>query len=112
MNGKASKWLIAGMAIAGITAATQAANPAREKHKAAADAIAANKAAAIDKQPKTMAQAYLTQFRTRSGGTAVRVPTQLWSALGAQKRADGSIAVTEGDGNAQPPAKVEELPHE
>jgi hypothetical protein len=30
-------------------------------------------------QPKTMAQADLTQFRTRSGGTAVRVPTQLWS---------------------------------
>ena len=112
MNGKASKWLIAGMAIAGITAATQAANPAREKHKAAADAIAANKAAAIDKQPKTMAQADLTQFRTRSGGTAVRVPTQLWSALGAQQRADGSIAVTEGDGNAKAPAKVEALPHE
>ena len=112
MNGKTSKWVIAGMAIAGLSAAAQAANPAQERHKAEADAIKANKAAAIERQPKTMAQADLTQFRTRSGGTAVRVPTQLWSALGAQQRVDGTLAVTEGDGNAQPPAKVEELPHE
>jgi len=109
MKGTTNMVLLAGIA---ASFAATAAKPAQEKHRAEVAAIQANKAARIEHQPKTMAQADLTQFRTRSGGTAVRVPTQLWSALGAQQRADGSVAVTEGDGNAKAPAKVEELPHE
>jgi hypothetical protein len=106
---KASTLLLAGVAIAGISAA-HAAQPA-QKHRAAVEAIQANKAARVEAQPRTMAQADQTQFRTRNGGTAVRVPTELWSTLGAAKRADGSIVTTESE-NTRPAAQVEELPHE
>ena len=110
MKTKASSVLLAGIAIAGLSASVQAANPAQEKHRAAVDAIKANKAAVIERQPKTMTQADATTFRTRSGGIAVRVPTDLWSALGTQQRADGTLVMTESDG--APATQVEELPHE
>ena len=106
---KAGTLLLAGIAIAGISA-TQAANPA-QKHRAEVEAIQANKSARIEAQPKTMAQADLTQTRTRSGGTAVRVPTELWSTLGVAQRTDGSVQLTESEGT-QPATKAEELPHE
>ena len=95
---KASTLLLAGVAIAGISAA-QAAQPA-QKHRAAVEAIQANKAARVEAQPKTMAQADQTLVRTRSGGKAVRVPTELWSALGAEQGADGAITVTESENAA------------
>ena len=95
---KASTLLLAGVAIAGLSAA-HAAQPA-QKHRAAVEAIQANKAARVEAQPKTMAQADQTLVRTRSGGKAIRVPTELWSALGAEQRADGSIEVTESENAA------------
>jgi len=64
----------------------------------------------LDGFPRTMAQADATQFRTKSGGTAVRVPTELWSTLGVAKDMRGTMQVTEGDGTA--PTTVQEAPHE
>jgi hypothetical protein len=111
MKTKASHLLLAGIAIAGISASVQSASPAQEKHRAAVDAVKANKAAAIERQPRTMTQADATTFRTRSGGTAVRVPTELWSTLHTQQRADGTVVLTESDGNTTT-TRAEELPHE
>ena len=82
-----------------------------ERIVAEAAAIAKNPNAAISKQPKTMAQADATLFRTKSGGSAVRVPTELWSTLGVAKDADGNVQLTESEGEA-PTTKVEGLPNE
>jgi hypothetical protein len=94
----------------GIAAAAHSAQTTHAERQAAAAAIARNKAASIDAQPRTMAQADATQFRTKSGGTAVRVPTELWSTLGVAKDTRGTMQVTEGDGTA--PTTVQEAPHE
>ena len=102
--------LLAGLALAGIAAAAHSAQTTHAERQAAAAAIARNKAASIDAQPRTMAQADATQFRTKSGGTAVRVPTELWSTLGVAKDTRGAMQVTEGDGTA--PTTVREAPHE
>lgn len=102
--------LLAGMALAGAAAASVAANPDKAKAQADAAAIAKNPAAKIEAQPRTMAQADATQFRTKSGGTAVRVPTELWSTLGTRLDAQGNVQLTETEG--EKPATTEGLPHE
>jgi hypothetical protein len=103
--------LMAGVALAGVSVAALAANPNKARIEAEAAAIAKNPNAAISKQPKTMAQADATLFRTKSGGTAVRVPTELWSALGVTRDANGNVQQTESDGEA-PTTTTEGLPNE
>ena len=105
--------LLAGIALAGagVATASLAANPDKARLQAEAAAIAKNPNAAISKQPKTMAQADATLFRTKSGGSAVRVPTELWSTLGVAKDANGDVQLTESEGEA-PATKTEGLPNE
>ena len=103
--------LMAGVALAGVSVAALAANPNKARIEAEAAAIAKNPNAAISKQPKTMAQADATLFRTKSGGTAVRVPTELWSTLGVARDANGNVQMTESDGEA-PATTTEGLPNE
>ncbi|NUS60429.1 MAG: hypothetical protein HOQ01_05735 [Lysobacter sp.] len=104
--------LMAGVALAGVSVAALAANPNKARIEAEAAAIAKNPNAAISKQPKTMAQADATLFRTKSGGTAVRVPTELWSALGVTRDANGNVQMTESDGEAPATTTTEGLPNE
>ena len=104
-------FLLAGIVLVGIAAASQAAQrttPA--ERQAAADAMSKSKDNAVAAQPRTMAQADQTQFRTKTGGTAVRVATELWSTLGVAKDTKGGVHVTEGDGTA--PTTLTEAPHE
>ncbi|UHQ20365.1 hypothetical protein LVB87_04170 [Lysobacter sp. KIS68-7] len=102
--------LLAGIALAGGVAVAHAAQTTHAERQAAADAMAKNKDNAIAAQPRTMAQADATQFRTKRGGTGVRVATQLWSTLGVAKDAKGNAHMTEGDGTA--PTTPAEAPHE
>ena len=110
MKGTTKMIFLAGVALVGVSASTQAADKARAQAEAAA--IAKNPNAAISKQPKTMAQADATLFRTKSGGTAVRVPTELWSALGVTRDANGNAQVTESDGEVPAATTTEGLPNE
>ena len=103
--------LLAGIALAGASAASMAAKPISPRAQAAADAAAKNPTATIAHQPKTMAQSDATAFRTKSGGSSVRVATDLWSTMQVRTDADGKVQVveTEGDAKATTP---EGLPHE
>ena len=112
MNKRNAIALLVAVAVAGTAAASQAAQKTTPAERAAAAAaIAKNKDAAIERQPKTMAQADQTQSRTKSGGIAVRVPTELWSTLASHQDANSTVHVTETDGQA-PSTHVEGLPNE
>jgi hypothetical protein len=112
MNKRNALALLAGITLAGSAAAADAAQPARATRDAAAAAIKKNPDAALAKQPKTMAQADLTQARTQRGvGHAVRVPTELWSTVGVRTDAHGQLQLTEHEGDA-PATTTEGLPNE
>lgn len=103
--------LMAGLALAAAAAAATAAQPTKtQRHAAAVAAIQQNPAAKIEAQPRTMAQAEATQVRTKSGGAAVRVPTELWSTLGTRIDAKGDVQLIEYEGDA--PTTTEGLPNE
>jgi hypothetical protein len=109
---KGKHMMMAGVALACATTAALAANPTdKARVQAQAAAIARNPDAAIGKQPKTMAQADATLFRTKSGGAAVRVPTELWSTIGVRRDAEGNVQLTEHEGEA-PATTTEGLPNE
>lgn len=105
--------LLAGVAaLVGTAAAADAAQPTRAEREAAVAAVKNNPDAALARQPKTMAQAELTETRTRRGvGNNVRVPTELWSTLGVRTDAQGEVRLTEHEGDA-PATQTEGLPNE
>ena len=103
--------LLAGIALAGVSAASMAARPISARAQAAADAAAKNPAASMARQPKTMQQSDATAFRTKSGGSSVRVATDLWSTMQVRKDADGNVQVGETDGDAKT-TTTEGRPHE
>jgi len=109
MKGTTKLILLAGVALVGTAASTQAADKARAQAEAAA--IAKNPNAAMSKQPKTMAQSDATLFRTKSGGTSVRVATDLWSTLRVQRDAQGNVHLVESEGD-KPATTAEGLPNE
>ena len=106
--------LFAGMMLAGMTFAVHAAKPETtpEQRKAKAEAMAKKAAAFKASQPQTASQALRTQRTIPGGGTAVRVPAELWTTLSAQQSADGRMQILEADGTAAAPAATQELPHE
>ena len=112
MNNRNALALLIGAALVGSVATADAGQTTRTEREAAAAAIAKNPDAAIARQPKTMAQADQTMARTKNGsGTAVRVPTELWSTLGVRKDAQGKVLVTETEGD-KPATNAAEVPHE
>ena len=61
------------------------------------------------KQPRTEAEAKPTLRGTPNGsGTAMQVPTELWSHLSAQKDAQGKLRVLESEGTESSPVVIEE----
>ena len=108
---KATPVLLVGIALTGVAATSLAANPDRARAHEAGAAIANNANAAPTRQPKTMAQSDATAFKTKSGGTAVRVASDLWSTLHVQPDAQQRMQVIEAEGDKQP-VTAEGLPNE
>ena len=108
---KATSFLLVGIALTGAAATSLAANPDRARAHEAGAAIAKNANAAPNKQPKTMTQSDATAFKTKSGGSAVRVASDLWSTLHVQADAQQRMRIVEAEGD-KVPTKVEGLPNE
>lgn len=112
MKCKAS-WLLAGIVLAGVSTLAMAAKPEltlKQKQELAAQAKQKTPAFRAT-QPQTAGQAKATLRRIDGGGTAIRVPTELWNTLGAQQDAPNApIRIVESDGTGAP--ATEGQPHE
>lgn len=83
--------------------------PTAQERSSMAQAVAARQRTL--KQPRTEAEARPTLKNTPNGdGTAMQVPTELWSSLAAQKDAQGNVRISEYEGNQPAPVlNVEEV---
>lgn len=104
MNRKARLICIAaGLAVAGAAATADAAKRLTPQERAAkADEIRQNHASF--QQPRTMAQAEARVAPLPDGGTALAVPTELWSHLAVERDAEGNVQLRETEGDATPSA--------
>ena len=109
MKGKAL-WILVGMTLTGMAIAAQPMSAADKK--AAAKVVADNHKNSPIATPRTMADAKATLRQTGSGGVEIAVPTELWTAMHAERAADGSIRIVETEGNAVAAPKTEALPNE
>jgi hypothetical protein len=112
---KGTTLIFAGMMLAGLTFAAQAAKPeltGKEK-KAMAAQVAANQKKAPP-QPRTMAQSNAAKLRSSATGAQGQlVATDLWNTLGVQTDAKGQMRIVEGDGNGESTLQTTEgLPNE
>lgn len=111
MNRKAGTCIAAALAAgATLAAVAHAAKPmSAQEREARVAAIKANHQAF--RQPRTMAEAAATEQRLRGGGVSVRVPTELWNQLSAERGATGELRIRESDHGvgAQP---AQEASHE
>lgn len=109
---KKATLVVAGAMLAAVSMGASAAKPAmthQEKQDFAAKAQ--KKAAAMRAtQPRTEGQARATMKRMTNGATAIRVPTELWTTLAAEKDANGTLRTIEADGTSAP--ATEGLPNE
>jgi len=100
--------VLAGLVLAGATAA-QAAKPemtGKEKKEMAAH-VRAN-AKNVPAQPKTMAQSNAAKIASPSGAAGQRVASDLWSTLSAQTDANGRVSMVESEGDGTGPAPATE----
>lgn len=114
MKGKTTL-IFAGMMLAGMTFAAQAAKPeltGKEKKAMAAKVVANQKKA--PPQPRTMAQSNAAKLRsTGTGAEGQMVASDLWNTLGVQTDANGQMRIVEADGNGESaPKTTEGLPNE
>lgn len=112
MNRKARLLCIAaGLAVAGTAATANAAKPMTAKERAAkTEELRQNHRASP--QPRTIAQAEARIAPLPDGGTALAMPTELWSHLSVQRDATGAVRVGETEGDAAPAVLPEEASHE
>lgn len=106
MNRKAGTCIAAALAAGAMLAAVaHAARPMTAQERAArVAAIKANPQ--TFRQPRTMAEAAATEQRLRGGGVSVRVPTELWNQLSADRDPAGALHIREADhGAAAQPAR-------
>lgn len=101
MNRKAGTCIAAALAAAAMLAAVaHAARPmTAQERQARIAAIKANHQ--TFRQPSTMAEAAATERRLRGGAVSVRVPTELWNHLSAERGAAGAPKVRETDHGVQ-----------
>ena len=97
MNRKAGTCIAAALAAAAMCAAVaHAGRPMSAQERQAR--IAAIKANHQNfRQPRTMAEAAATETRLRGGTVSVRVPTELWNQLSADRDAAGELRIRETD---------------
>jgi hypothetical protein len=97
MNRKAGTCIAAALAAgAMLAAAAHAARPmTAQEREARVAAIKANHQSF--RQPRTMAEAAATEQRLRGGAVSVRVPTELWNQLSADRDATGEPRIHESD---------------
>ena len=106
MNRKAGTCIAAALAAAATLAAVaHAARPMTvQEREARVAAIKANHQSF--RQPRTMAEAAATERRLRGGAVSVRVPTELWNQLSADRDAGGERRIRESDlGTGAQPAQ-------
>lgn len=111
MNRKAGTCIAAALAAAATLAAVaHAARPMTAQERAArVAAIKANHQ--TFRQPRTMAEAAATERRLRGGAVSVRVPTELWNQLAADRDPTGELRIRESDHGVDAPA-AQEASHE
>lgn len=103
--------IAAGLAVAGAAATADAAKPLTPKERAAkAQELRQNHRSF--QQPRTIAQAEARIAPLADGGTALAMPTELWSHLSVQRDEAGAIRVRESEGDAAPATLPEEASHE
>ena len=97
MNRKAGTCIAAALAaVATLAAVAHAAKPmTAQEREARVAAIKANHQ--TFRQPRTMAEAAATEQRLRGGAVSVRVPTELWNQLSADRDANGELRIHETD---------------
>jgi hypothetical protein len=88
--------IAAAFAVAGSSAAAQAAKPVSKERQAAIAKIARNHQ--HFKQPRTMAEAARTEVVQANGTVAVAVPEELWNEVSATPDARGRMQLREADG--------------
>lgn len=106
--------LLAGLAIAVSAPAALAAKPEQtpQQRKAAIEQIKQNHKQFSATQPRTMAQGAATLVRVANGGTAARVPTELWNHLSVRKDAQGNLHQVESSDYVAPNSTWEGLDNE
>jgi len=93
--------IAAGLAVAGAAATADAAKPLTPKERAARTQELRQNHRDFQ-QPRTIAQAETQVAPLPDGGTALAMPTELWSHLSVQRDADGDVHLRETEGDATP----------
>ena len=102
MNRKARLICIAaGLAVAGTAATADAAKPLTQKERKAKTAQIKQNHRNFQ-QPRTIAQAEARVAPLPGGGSALAVPTELWSHLAIERDAEGNVQLRETEGDATP----------